>query len=541
MIENKLIDKAEYEKQLAERWNWIAEDISDEETRLNTMLVLENSYKKMVSDGSIPQGWLQNVLLAEDNEEGTLTEAPQMSGAVGDYVIPKVMFPVIRRVMPELIANKLVSVQPLQQPTGVIYYITYRYSDSKSNVESGEEFSGNPYQTDPAYSTYYTSEKLGPIEFEVTSATDQSTVRVNGTDVPVYIPASAGESADKVLKNAVEFLGEDASKNETYKRVEIFNNENKKAILIKYAARGEGNTIVFKSDDGQTPLATLNTETKKLTFTAEAAYIIGSDSKPADANDPAKKFTVFIVYNQEGTSHIPEMEFDIDHMDVSTTSRKLKVRWTKEAEQDMNAYHKIDVEQELVKVAAVQTNYEIDRQIMNAIDDIVISQLVGEFDWADDDLNGTTGNYLDRHRALAQRMYQYCTKVAMFNRLAPADWAVCSPQVAAALQMLPDWKAGEISHNKSTFYNAGSLGNGTVAIYCDPNRMNNDITLGYKAKDSTYGAGIVYSPYANWMSATIVNPDNFNNVRGTFSRYGITATPRAEFNYARVTLNNFAI
>jgi hypothetical protein len=167
--------------------------------------------------------------------------------------------------------------------------------------------------------------------------------------------------------------------------------------------------------------------------------------------------------------------------------------------------------------------------------------LTGEFDWADDASNGTAGNYLDRHRALAQRMYQYCTKVAMYNRLAPADWAVCSPQVAAALQMLPDWKAGEISHNKSTFYNAGSLGNGTVAIYCDPNRMNNDITLGYKAKDSTYGAGIVYSPYANWMSATIVNPDNFNNVRGTFSRYGITSTPRAEFNYARVTLDNFAI
>ena len=189
MIENKLIDKAEYEKQLAERWNWIAEDISDEETRLNTMLVLENSYKKMVSDGSIPQGWLQNVLLAEDNEEGTLTEAPQMSGAVGDYVIPKVMFPVIRRVMPELIANKLVSVQPLQQPTGVIYYITYRYSDSKSNVKAGAEFSGNPYKTDPAYSTYYTSEKLGPIELkEGTTQTDES---------------------KKVAKNAFDFLGDD--------------------------------------------------------------------------------------------------------------------------------------------------------------------------------------------------------------------------------------------------------------------------------------------------------------------------------------------
>lgn len=508
MIENKLIDKAKYEEELAQRWNWIAEDISDEDTRLNTMLVLENSYKKMVSDGSIPAGWLQENVLKED----TLTEAPQTSGAVGDYVIPKVMFPVIRRVMPELIANKLVSVQPLQQPTGVIYYITYRYSDSKSNVEAGEEFSGNPYQTDPAYSTYYTSEKLGPITKGLGQSEDE---------------------AKKIALNGVKFLGTDADKPTTYKRIEILNRTNHRGLLAKYV-KVESGAITFYSDDGITKLAALNLTTGEITI-EEAAFTILGGKLAEDV------FTVFVVYNQEGTSHIPEMEFDIDHMDVATTSRKLKVRWTKEAEQDMNAYHKIDVEQELVKVAAVQTNYEIDRQIMNAIDDIVISQLTGEFDWADDELNGTSGNYLDRHRALAQRMYQYCTKVAMYNRLAPADWAVCSPQVAAALQMLPDWKAGEISHNKSTFYNAGSLGNGTVSIYCDPNRMNNDITLGYKAKDSTYGAGIVYSPYANWMSATIVNPDNFNNVRGTFSRYGISATPRAEFNYARVTLDNFAI
>lgn len=508
MIENKLIDKAKYEEELAQRWNWIAEDISDEDTRLNTMLVLENSYKKMVSDGSIPAGWLQENVLKED----TLTEAPQTSGAVGDYVIPKVMFPVIRRVMPELIANKLVSVQPLQQPTGVIYYITYRYSDSKSNVEAGDEFSGNPYQTDPAYSTYYTSEKLGPITKGLGQKEDE---------------------AKKIALNGVKFLGTDADKPTTYKRIEILNRTNHRGLLAKYV-KAVSNAIEFYSDDGLTKLATLNLTTGEITIETAAFTILGGTLEK-------DVFTVFVVYNQEGTSHIPEMEFDIDHMDVATTSRKLKVRWTKEAEQDMNAYHKIDVEQELVKVAAVQTNYEIDRQIMNAIDDIVISQLTGEFDWADDELNGTSGNYLDRHRALAQRMYQYCTKVAMYNRLAPADWAVCSPQVAAALQMLPDWKAGEISHNKSTFYNAGSLGNGTVSIYCDPNRMNNDITLGYKAKDSTYGAGIVYSPYANWMSATIVNPDNFNNVRGTFSRYGITATPRAEFNYARVTLDNFAI
>ena len=152
------------------------------------------------------------------------------------------------------------------------------------------------------------------------------------------------------------------------------------------------------------------------------------------------------------------------------------------------------------------------------------------------------------HRALAQKMYQYCTKIAQYNKIAPADWAVTNPQVAAVLQMLPDWKNGEINSNKSTFYNAGTLGSGAISVYVDPNRMaygtdgeSVDITLGFKSKDSTYGAGMVYSPYANWMSATVVNPENFNNVRGTFCRYAITATARAEYNYGRVTVNNLAV
>lgn len=505
MYENKLLDKKSYETELNKRWDWLTEDIEDAEARLNTQLVLENSYRKMVSEGSLPKNWLQDNILAEEetlNEDGGL----QTSGAVGDYVIPKVMFPMIKRVLPELMANKLVSIQPLNMPTGVIYYITYKYSTDKGEVKAGDEFSGNPYQTNPAYSVYYSSEKLGPIEL--------------GSDKEV-------ENVNKIFS----FLDVDAANASTYKRIEIIDKTTHRTILAKKVTV-TGDVVKFYSDDGATLLATVEKD-KEVAITSDAKSILG-----ATDND---KIVVFVVYNQEGTSRIPEMEFDIDHMDVSTTERKLKVRWTKEAEQDMQAYHKIDVEQELVKVASVQTNYEIDRQIMETIDDIIISPLSGSFDWADDEGNGTTGNYLDRHRALAQRMYQYCTKVAQYNRLAPADWAVCSPQVAAALQMLPDWKAGEISRNKSTFYNAGALGNGTVSIYCDPNRMNNDITLGYKAKDTTYGAGIVYSPYANWMSGTVVNPDNFNNIRGTFSRYGITATPRAQFNYARVTILDFAI
>lgn len=518
MINTNLIDKAEYEAELGQRWNWLTEDINDSDVRLNTQLVLENSYRKMVAEKAIPQGWLNDNVLNEDviEEAGGL----QRSEAVGDYVIPKVMFPIIRRVMPELIANKLVSVQPLTAPTGIIYYITYRYSTNKSNVKAGDEFSANPQQTDPAYSVYYSSEKLGPVTKEVTDGT--SAVTFDG----------------EVVEKIAEFLGAtDVANPKTFKRIEVFDKTSHKALLAKRAAAGT-NAIVFQSDDGGTTLATFDYSANTIEVSPAALKAIGADEASSTA---AHKLTVYVVYDQEATSHIPEMEFDIEHMDVATTERKLKVRWTKEAEQDMQAYHKIDVEQELVKVAAVQTNYEIDREVIEAIDDLVITPLAGSFDWTDDAGNNAQGNYLDRHRALAQKLYQYCTKIAQYNHIAPADWAVVNPQIAAVLQMLPDWKTGEINANKSTFYNAGQLGSGAITAYVDPNRMTNEMTLGYKAKDSTYGAGLVYSPYANWMSSTVISPDNFNSIRGTFSRYAITATPRAEYNYGRITIENLEV
>ena len=127
MLENNFVIQEEVEKELKNRWGWLTEDIADEDARLNTQIVLESSYKEMVKQGALPRGWLEEQL----NAEGVLTEAPQLSGAVGDYVIPKVMFPMIKRVMPDLIANKLVSVQPLSAPTGVIYYIVNSYSNTK--------------------------------------------------------------------------------------------------------------------------------------------------------------------------------------------------------------------------------------------------------------------------------------------------------------------------------------------------------------------------------------------------------------------------
>jgi len=108
--------------------------------------------------------------------------------------------------------------------------------------------------------------------------------------------------------------------------------------------------------------------------------------------------------------------------------------------------------------------------------------------------------------------------------------------------MLPDFK-GEIAGGTFNVFEAGKLGSG-LKVYVDPNRHGasaNEVLLGYKSNTSTYGAGVVYAPYANWMSNTVTHPDNFDSIRGFFSRYAIKLVERGQYFYGRVNLLNYGI
>lgn len=492
--------KLDVEKRLIDRWSWITEDIGDYDAKLNTCIVLENSYNKMVQEGQLSPGWLEATILNEDS----LNEAPLRTTAVGTNLIPKVMFPVIRRVMPELIANKLVSVQPLTQPTGVIYYILYTYSNTKGAITSGNEFSMNAQQTSPAYAVFYSSEKIGP--FAATMG--------------------AGETVIDCGSAVSDFLGTSYVAARV-KRIELFNVSTMTMVATILSTDTSGDTIAGTGAN------------------VALDWSAGDIRLGAGVVAAGTPVVAYVVYDQEGSSLIPEMEFSINSDTVSTTERKIKIRWTKESEQDMQAYHKIDVESELVKVASLQMNYEVDREILGFISDRVISDLSFLHDWTADAAgsgNNTSGNFLDRHRALAQKMHVAGAKVAQFNRISSCTWAVVSPQIAALLQMLPDFK-GEMPASGNTVYDAGKLGS-KLGIYVDPNKGGvsaNEILMGYKSTNTTYGAGVVYSPYTSWMSNTVTNVDNFDQVRGFFNRYALTMVTRGQYNYSKINILNYGL
>ena len=63
----------------------------------------------------------------------------------------RVILPVIRRVMPTVIANEIIGVQPMTGPVGQIHTLRVRYADSGDNVVAGEE-ALSPFKIASAYS-----------------------------------------------------------------------------------------------------------------------------------------------------------------------------------------------------------------------------------------------------------------------------------------------------------------------------------------------------------------------------------------------------
>jgi hypothetical protein len=85
------------------------------------------------------------------------------TGAGNVATMNKVMLPLIRRVMPSVIANELVGVQPMTGPVGQIHTLRVRYSETAAGVTAGSEalspfalatqYSGNPDATATAEGT----------------------------------------------------------------------------------------------------------------------------------------------------------------------------------------------------------------------------------------------------------------------------------------------------------------------------------------------------------------------------------------------------
>lgn len=117
---------------LFEHWSATKEALTDGLTGNRKIVlesVLENTKKQMLKESA--------------------TAGATMSGNVA--TLNKVILPVIRRVMPTVIANELVGVQPMTGPVGQIHTLRVRYAENFDTARAGEE-ALSPFKIATGYS-----------------------------------------------------------------------------------------------------------------------------------------------------------------------------------------------------------------------------------------------------------------------------------------------------------------------------------------------------------------------------------------------------
>jgi hypothetical protein len=100
------------------------------------------------------QGTKKSVMgVTLENTRKYLMESPTAGATSAGNVatLNRVILPVIRRVMPTVIANELVGVQPMTGPVGQIHTLRVRYADNANGVVAGEE-ALSPFKIAAGYS-----------------------------------------------------------------------------------------------------------------------------------------------------------------------------------------------------------------------------------------------------------------------------------------------------------------------------------------------------------------------------------------------------
>ena len=96
--------------------------------------------KEALTEGLVGQR-KQTMDVVLENAKRQLTEAATAgaTGAGSVATLNKVMLPLIRRVMPSVIANELVGVQPMTGPVGQIHTLRVRYAETGGGATAGDE------------------------------------------------------------------------------------------------------------------------------------------------------------------------------------------------------------------------------------------------------------------------------------------------------------------------------------------------------------------------------------------------------------------
>ncbi|MHA2254231.1 MAG: hypothetical protein ACXAD7_28040, partial [Candidatus Kariarchaeaceae archaeon] len=244
---------------------------------------------------------------------------------------------------------------------------------------------------------------------------------------------------------------------------------------------------------------------------------------------------------------IPEIDISVAQEPIVAKTRKLKAIWTPELAQDLNAYHSIDAEAELTALLSEYIGMEIDLEIL----DMLISNAVTTEYWsalpgyeinngntAFYDAGSHTGTKNEWYQTLGNKIQKVSNKIHQLTLRGGANFLVVSPDVATVIESIPGYAADTDGNQQSFAMGVQKVGmlNSRFTVYKNPYLTENIVLVGFRGSNFLE-TGAVYSPYIPLiMTPLIYDPDNFTPRRGVMTRYAKKII-RPEF-YGKVYVGN---
>jgi len=519
---------------------------------LNTLLESANPYQSLQSDSARLAGkWEKTGLLEglkgtnknnmsmllESQAKQLVVETSQTGGGTasqGTFTAgvgeqwAGVALPLVRKVFGQIAAKEFVSVQPMNLPSGLVFYLDFQYGTTKGGITAGDSLYGDTGGNEPfgntntgglygagrfGYSINNTGSAAGAVGTVVAAtwadlnfnsdysasaaAGDYVTVAISKADLPNLDEAGVRgftvASADGTLdasKNLPEFTTIDAN-NVTF--------------------------VILDADKGDVAAGAVVTYQLQPTDQYRGDFEDGNNAINGD-NSPIA---------------IPEINVQMKSSAIVAKTRKLKAVWTPEFAQDLNAYHSIDAEAELTSILSEYISLEIDLEIL---DMLLSSAGAGTEYWSainNKGINAAATGFtedLGFYNSQGQWFQTLGTKIQKLSNIihqktlrGGANFLVCSPAVGTILESIPGYAAdsdGDVSAANYAFgvQKVGAL-NGRYKVYKNPYMTENQVLLGFRGTQFLE-SGAVFAPYIPLiMTPLVYDPETFTPRKGLLTRY----------------------
>jgi len=503
---------------LANKWGQtgLLEGIEGETDKNNMSMILENQAKQLVT---------------EESSTGGGSGAGSFSAGTGAQWAG-VALPLVRKVFGQIAAKEFVSVQPMNLPSGLVFYLDFQYGTSKSPFSAtdsvyGDQDGNAPFgngKTGGLYGAGRFSYSINDTASAVTATTSSADWADLNFDSSFSASAAAGDYK-KVVVTATDLASMDD------KAVRAFQLHNG-AVVAGAAGVQES---AFTSYDGTnvTFIVTASlADDIEDALEANIEYVL--QTTDANRGDFEAGNTNLNAENATPTPfNIPEINVQMRSEAIVAKTRKLKAVWTPEFAQDLNAYHSLDAEAELTSIMSEYISLEIDLEIM---DMLIESAGAGTEYWSAINNNtinaaGTafenTAGFFNTQgqwfQTLGTKMQKLSNTIHQKTLRGGANFLVCSPTVATILESIPGYASssdGDVSKSSYAFgvQKSGAINN-RYTVYKNPYMTENTILMGFRG-GQFLEAGAVFAPYIPLiMTPMVYDPDTFTPRKGLLTRY----------------------